>query len=506
MPCAAAALTLCSLLATLCATGAARANVPVGALAQDALAENSEPAQDTPAVSTLPVPATGPVRVDPTGRGHYTSIAEAVLLAGYDREIRIAPGVYREAVVLDHRVQLVADGGPVSIDGGERPAVAMDVIAQVVVRGLTLTSSVAAASVGRGQLVLEECHLLARPTGVALRTTDPRSQLVVRRSRVDAGAGTAMQLHMASSGEISDTSMTWGEGSPHKLLIPGAVASFVVWNTRLGWRTVDERALLADILAIPLPADGRLPMTVAPDRGGWPAWAREGMTHATSIGAALAVAAPGLRIDITPGTYHESVGLRQPAHLRPLGPPGSVVVRQEGVPCLWLNGAAGSVSTVRGLVLEGSVSENTAAVQVNGGRLDLGGCVVRNPAGHGVVVTSSWDASELVLAGTTIECQARGLFVTGATTRVQAKNSSVFSETVAVFVIEGGATAWEGGRIQAGQVGVELWGSAGAVTLAGCTLGDTPELVRLAKGATRSQLVTSDLVFEKTAAAANEDG
>jgi hypothetical protein len=485
MPRAAAALTLCSLLATLSMSGAASANVRVGA-----------PVQDAPAVSTLPVPPTGPVRVDPTGRGHFSTIAEAVLLAGYDREIRIAPGVYREAVVLDHRVQLVADGGPVSIDGGERPAVSLDDLVQVIVRGLTLTSSVAAASVGRGQLVLEECHLLARPTGVALRTTDPRAQLVVRRSRVDAGGGTAMQFHMASNGEISDTSMTWSESSTHKLLIPGAVASFVVWNTRLGWRTIDEPALLADILAIPLPADGRLPMTVAPERGGWPAWAREGMTHATSIGAALAVAAPGLRIDITPGTYHESVGLRQPAHLRPLGPPGSVIVRQEGVPCLWLNGAAGSVSTVRGLVLEGSVSENTATVQVNGGRLDLVGCVVRNPAGHGVVVTSSWDDGELVLAGSTIESKARGLFVTGATTRVQAQDSSVFSETVAVFVIEGGAMAWEGGRIHAGQVGVELWGSAGAVSLTGCTLGDTPELVRLAKSATRSQLVTSELVFE----------
>ncbi|RKY16815.1 MAG: hypothetical protein DRQ55_17230 [Planctomycetota bacterium] len=142
------------------------------------------------------------------------------------------------------------------------------------------------------------------------------------------------------------------------------------------------------------------------------------------------------------------------------------------------------------------MAERTATVQVNGGQLELIDCRVANPAGHGVVATSSWDACELVLLRSEIDCAERGLFATGQATRARINQSQLRSRSVALFAVEGAQVSMQGGRIQADSVGVELWGVEARVSLTGCHMGATPHMVRLAKGATRSQLTSEQLVFE----------
>lgn len=72
------------------------------------------------AVAVMALPADAHGRVWTVGRGHtdFPLIAPAVAAAGDGDEIRIGPGVYREDLVIDTRVSLVGDGGPVLFGTG----------------------------------------------------------------------------------------------------------------------------------------------------------------------------------------------------------------------------------------------------------------------------------------------------------------------------------------------------------------------------------------------------
>lgn len=467
--------------------------------------EGPGPAADAPAAnsdSTAPgLPAADEpviVRVAQDGSATFASLAEAVASAPPGAEIHIAAGVYRESLRPPHRMTLVAGGGPVAVDGAAAPALLLDAQAQVIVRGLRLVSSVAAIALGQGQLVLEDCVLEARPGGVAVETRSPQSQLVLRRCRVDVGTGRAFRLHPSTAGELRDCAVHWAEGHTVALDHEGPVPSLVVERTSFGWRRQNAFALLPAVLAVPAVSDGRMPLVVQPDASAWPGWARAGVTHFSTVAAALAAAGANMRVDLAPGVYAESVGLTRPVHLRSLGAAGSASLSVRDKPALFSN-AAGH-STVTGLRLVSQLSERQVVVQVNAGSLGLESCAIEGLGGHGITITSSLAPGQASLDRCHVTADGRAVFATGPSTRVSVASSQLSSGSVAVLALDGASVRLVDSTLDAVELGVEISGPDASVELLRCLVGSMPRVVSLVKGASRSQLVTADLVVQPATA------
>src|SRR5262249_35848746 len=118
-------------------------------------------------------PAAKPSKKFPTtvvvarlGKGHFQSIAEAVRQVRPGTRIRVTAGVYRESLVLDKALEVVADAdaGEVVVLGADGPCVRLQT-EYAVVRGLTLRVPAAdarpgpAVEVKQGRLVLENCDI-----------------------------------------------------------------------------------------------------------------------------------------------------------------------------------------------------------------------------------------------------------------------------------------------------------------------------------------------------------
>lgn len=124
--------------------------------------------------------------VDQRGEGHYQSINEAVAQAEPGSRIFVRPGIYREGIVLDKTVEIIAEGPreKTVIECQGIPCIQMRVN-YAVVRGLTLrrrsnnyVDSNPAVDISQGRLVLEQCDISTETMiGVAVSTPDARPVL-----------------------------------------------------------------------------------------------------------------------------------------------------------------------------------------------------------------------------------------------------------------------------------------------------------------------------------------
>src|SRR5260221_9861777 len=88
------------------------------------------------------VPAGPPQGVAARGWGSHRTIASAIRAAARGGLVTISPGVYRESLVLDQDVTIIADteGGAVEIAGHDGPALLVRA-STATVRGLTIRRS-----------------------------------------------------------------------------------------------------------------------------------------------------------------------------------------------------------------------------------------------------------------------------------------------------------------------------------------------------------------------------
>jgi SpoVK/Ycf46/Vps4 family AAA+-type ATPase len=133
-----------------------------------------------------------------------------------------------------------------------------------------------------------------------------------------------------------------------------------------------------------------------------------------TIGDAIAASASGDIVTINPGTYAESILLEKDVTLSAAGPPGAVRIEASGGAVVRLTGETAGLS---GLVLVHH-GEQTAAIEVPGGRLRLDECVVEAHSaaalwvyGNADVAARGCTMSNTVGAGVIVADGALGTFV-----------------------------------------------------------------------------------------------
>ncbi len=151
-----------------------------------------EVAAPAPAQAPLPIGATAPILVDPSGVAGFPSIVDAIRMAPAGSVIRVKPGVYGGCLVIDKPLTLIADGAPVVVESAEGPCLmsyaATGLVQGFTFRGVAGNTADAAVLVSRGALRLDRCEIVSS-RGAALLVEGPESEPVVSSCAVrSAGA------------------------------------------------------------------------------------------------------------------------------------------------------------------------------------------------------------------------------------------------------------------------------------------------------------------------------
>lgn len=169
-----------------------------------------EPAVPVAAARRAPEP--GPAMrcdVSADGRADFRTIGAAVAAASPGAQIRVRPGVYDEAVVVDRDVEIVGDG-PVErivVRSASGSCVRMEAD-DAVVRGLTLRcvagrgdAAFFAVDVPRGRLVLDDCDVSSDSLScLGIHGADARP--IVRRCALHGGADAGVYVFDGGGGTI----------------------------------------------------------------------------------------------------------------------------------------------------------------------------------------------------------------------------------------------------------------------------------------------------------------
>ncbi|WP_285680322.1 right-handed parallel beta-helix repeat-containing protein [Actinoplanes sp. NBRC 103695] len=210
----------------------------------------------------------------------------------------------------------------------------------------------------------------------------------------------------------------------------------------------------------------------------------------SSISAALAVAAPGATVVVQPGVYREQLHVSGDVTVVAEDGRGTVTVDGGDGVALY---AAGGSPTLRGLVLVGGGTalpavqvgrgvatladcevnaSGVVAVHAPGGKLEMTDCVIRNPAGAGLLVEKSGQAS---VTGTTLrEIGASGLVTTGGADPLLRACTITDVRGSAVLSTRGGRGTLQRCDISAADGPAVAVEEDSSIRLTGTTVHDTP--------------------------------
>jgi hypothetical protein len=148
------------------------------------------------------------VIVSKLGGGDYDTIGEAIRGARSGARILVRPAVYREALVIDKKLEIVGDGNPgeVVVESAGAPCLVMR-SDYARVKGLTLRGRADgkndryAVDVPQGQLILEDCDVTSE--GLAcLAVHGGGANPVVRNCRLHGGASAGVLVYDRGEGEF----------------------------------------------------------------------------------------------------------------------------------------------------------------------------------------------------------------------------------------------------------------------------------------------------------------
>jgi len=463
---------------------------------------STETAADDPATPNEPESeASGPVvlTVAKDGSGDHPSISAAIRAADYLDEIRIMPGSYNEAVVLDRRVTLTRGPGtgPVIIDGGASPALTLDRVTMIEVNDLILRGgddALAAIVVKQGQLKLSSCRLDASPNSAAAGASRAGAQLIMVDCVIRAGEGSALAFHPEARGALESCRFSWTPDNPMPFIDPEDIPVLTMRNCVFGRKTIEGPFLVSTNLLSMLPADGSPTLYVQPDRDQWPHWATRDETHFESLTLAIDRAPAGSHVLVSPGTYREQVGIVKPLTITSTGSSGEVLLETVGESALWINASAKVV--LQGLSIRASVGQSIPAVQINGGQVELIDCRIDNEAGHGLIVTSNHAASHLTMSGCQLFSSNKAVYATGETTTLNLKDCHLAGESIALFMMNGATSEVRNSTFDSDRYAVELWGPTASARLEGCTILRAGQVLAFNEGASRSQVQTAGLIVK----------
>jgi len=152
------------------------------------------------------------------GSGQFAAIAEALRAAPCSAIIRVRPGFYREALVIDRPVEIVADGPPGSVVVESDVAACLLAYAQIAaVTGLAFRCTAGARGVEcfgvevHSRLFLNQCDISSNSLA-CLAVYGPNADPVVRRCRIHHGEQSGVLVYKAAVGlfeecEFSDNTL-----------------------------------------------------------------------------------------------------------------------------------------------------------------------------------------------------------------------------------------------------------------------------------------------------------
>jgi predicted Ser/Thr protein kinase len=191
----------------------------LGTAIREALSRPVEPAPKIPKARSearrSPREVTGTqIRVGKGGQGQCLSLKVALRQALPGAEIILLPGVYRESVVVDRAVAILALGEPgeVVLEGQAGPVLLIR-SAGISLRGLTVRAGTgeAAIKVESGSTQIEECEILGGSVWV-----ESGAQVALRGSRVNAEHGVALKVRPRGQA-LAETCAFWGDSGAVEL-------------------------------------------------------------------------------------------------------------------------------------------------------------------------------------------------------------------------------------------------------------------------------------------------
>jgi parallel beta-helix repeat protein len=170
------------------------------------------------AAGTRPGNAAGPAVLVVAARGaaHHETIAAAISAAQPETQILVRPGIYREALVIDKAVELIADGpaGSVTIVSAVGPCVLLTAD-QAMIRGFTLRGRAGAASgeaycvdIGRGNPLLESCDISSDSLS-CVYVHGTGTAATIRDCRIHDGTQAGILISGSAEGTVEDCDI-WG--------------------------------------------------------------------------------------------------------------------------------------------------------------------------------------------------------------------------------------------------------------------------------------------------------
>jgi hypothetical protein len=192
------------------------------------------------------------VVVSARGDGDFASITEALKVIANGARILVRPGLYKEGIVLDKRVEVVGDGAREDIIIRSDAACCLQASGDGAhVAGVTLHAAASgdaaffAVEVLRGNLLLEDCDISSDALScVAVHGRE--SAPSIRRCRIHDGADSGMFFFDEASGTVEDCEVygnanvgvaITGRASPvirRSKIYDGANAGIVAWQEGMG--------------------------------------------------------------------------------------------------------------------------------------------------------------------------------------------------------------------------------------------------------------------------------
>ncbi len=180
----------------------------LGLVAEADLLPPPPPAAPTVSAPSLPSRSAAEYIIDPSGRGDYRTLGEALRRVAANARLLVQPGVYRESLFLDKPVEIQGQGPLDKVVISADDAACIVAMASATLRGLTLTrwgtkTKGAALDVTRGSLTLDGCAVSA--TARACIAVGGRgASLTARRCQVHDGANTGLLFYDEATGVLED--------------------------------------------------------------------------------------------------------------------------------------------------------------------------------------------------------------------------------------------------------------------------------------------------------------
>ena len=156
----------------------------------------------------LSLPSRREIIIEPSGRGHFRTISDAIKVAGADDVLLIRPGTYRESVTIEKSLTLVGDGSrdEVVIEAASGSAISFNApfgrVVNLTIRRLKGEKVDYCVWIRAGRPELEGCDISS--SSLACVAVSGDADPTIRRNRIHDGQSAGILVYQKARGLIED--------------------------------------------------------------------------------------------------------------------------------------------------------------------------------------------------------------------------------------------------------------------------------------------------------------